>query len=184
MLACVCAASLLLHAGGRLAAAQEAGERRTDLPLEDDSLEQLSDIVVTAVSRQPGRLASAPAAVCVISGAGIARSGATTLPEALRLAPDLQVVFASAREYAISACGDLAPGLAADLLLRRVARLPQPAVPGYHELDARIAWQARPGVELALAGRNLLHAHHPEFGTAGMRQLAERGVFASVSLRF
>ncbi|SFD09840.1 TonB-dependent receptor plug domain-containing protein [Massilia yuzhufengensis] len=79
---------------------------------------------------------------------------------------------------------DLGPGLVADLLLRRVAHLPQPAVPGYHELDARIAWQARPGVELALAGRNLLHARHPEFGAAGLRQLAERSVFASASLRF
>ena len=79
---------------------------------------------------------------------------------------------------------ELARGLNADLLLRRVAHLPQPAVPGYHELDARIAWQARPGVELALGGRHLLHARHPEFGAAGMRQLAERGVFASVSLRF
>jgi iron complex outermembrane receptor protein len=79
---------------------------------------------------------------------------------------------------------ELARGLAADLLLRRVARLPQPAVPGYHELDARIAWQARPGVELALSGRNLLHARHPEFGAADMRQLAERSVFASASLRF
>jgi iron complex outermembrane receptor protein len=79
---------------------------------------------------------------------------------------------------------DLARGLVADLLLRRVARLPQPAVPGYHELDARIAWQAGPGVELALTGRNLLHARHPEFGAADMRQLAERSVFASALLRF
>ena len=79
---------------------------------------------------------------------------------------------------------DIRPGLSADLMLRRVARLPQPRVPGYHELDARIAWQVRPDLELALAGRNLLHARHPEFGPAGMRQLAERGVFASASLRF
>ncbi|MGI4845676.1 MAG: hypothetical protein ACRYF7_20450 [Janthinobacterium lividum] len=57
-------------------------------------------------------------------------------------------------------------------------------MPGYHELDLRLAWQARPGVELALAGRNLLHARHPEFGEAGLRQLAERHVFASATLRF
>ncbi|MCA1856325.1 TonB-dependent receptor [Massilia oculi] len=79
---------------------------------------------------------------------------------------------------------ELAAGLAADLMLRRVARLPQPALPGYHELDARIAWQARPGLELAVSGRNLLHARHPEFGAADVRQLAERSVFASVTLRF
>lgn len=79
---------------------------------------------------------------------------------------------------------DLGARVSADLLLRRVARLPQPAVPGYHELDLRLAWQARPGVELALAGRNLLHARHPEFGAAGLRQLAERHLFASATLRF
>lgn len=70
------------------------------------------------------------------------------------------------------------------LLLRGVARLPQPAVPGYHELDVRLAWQARPGVEPALVGRNLLQARHPEFGEADLRQLAERHVFASATLRF
>jgi iron complex outermembrane recepter protein len=72
----------------------------------------------------------------------------------------------------------------ADLLLRGVARQPQPAVPGYHELDARLAWQAGPGVEPALAGCNLLHVRHPEFGEAGLRQLAERHLFASATLRF
>jgi iron complex outermembrane receptor protein len=86
--------------------------------------------------------------------------------------------------WSLRSSHDILPGLTADFLLRRVARLPQPAVPGYHELDARLAWQAGPELELALAGRNLLHARHPEFGTAGMRQLAERSVFASASLRF
>lgn len=86
--------------------------------------------------------------------------------------------------WSLRSAHDILPGLTADFLLRRVARLPRPAVPGYHELDARLAWQAGPELELALAGRNLLHARHPEFGTAGMRQLAERSVFASASLRF
>jgi hypothetical protein len=57
-------------------------------------------------------------------------------------------------------------------------------MPGYHEPDVRLAWQAQPGVELALAGRNLLHARHPGFGEAGQRQLAERHVFAGATLRF
>uniref|UniRef100_UPI0025831DF8 TonB-dependent receptor plug domain-containing protein n=1 Tax=uncultured Massilia sp. TaxID=169973 RepID=UPI0025831DF8 len=86
--------------------------------------------------------------------------------------------------WSLRSSHDIRPGLSADLMLRRVARLPQSAVPGYHELDSRLAWQARPDLELALVGRNLLHARHPEFGAAGLRQLAERGVFASASLRF
>lgn len=64
------------------------------------------------------------------------------------------------------------------------ARLPQPAVPGYHEPDSRSAGQARPDFALALTGPYLLHARHPELGQAGLRPLAETHVFASAPLRF
>ena len=30
-------------------------------------------------------------------------------------------------------------------------------------LDARLAWQAREGLELAITGQNLLEDHHPEY---------------------
>lgn len=76
----------------------------------------------------------------------------------------------------------LGAGMAAKML--RVARLPQLAVPGYHALDAGGAWQARPDLGLALTGRHPLHVRHPEFGETGLRQLAERHVFASATLRF
>ncbi|MDL2356665.1 MAG: TonB-dependent receptor [Pseudomonadota bacterium] len=73
--------------------------------LVDFSLEQLGDIVVTSVSRQETRLAETPAAIFIISGADIRRAGALSLPEALRLAPNLQVARADARRYAITARG-------------------------------------------------------------------------------
>ncbi len=79
---------------------------------------------------------------------------------------------------------DLSERLRADFSLRYVARLPQLVVPSYHELDARLAWQVRPDLELSVVGRNLLHARHAEFGAAGSRQLIERTVFASAVLRF
>jgi iron complex outermembrane receptor protein len=69
------------------------------------SLEQLSNIVVTSVSRREEPLGAAAASVYVITGEDIRRSGATTLPEALRLAPNLQVARADANQYAISARG-------------------------------------------------------------------------------
>lgn len=69
------------------------------------SLEQLSELPVTSVSGRPESLRSAPASVFVISGEDIRRSGATSLPEALRLAPNLQVSRMSAGQYAISARG-------------------------------------------------------------------------------
>ena len=82
------------------AAAGQAGASLVDF-----SLEQLADIVVTSVSRQETRLAEAPASIYIISGADIRRAGATSLPEALRLAPNLQVARADARSYAVTARG-------------------------------------------------------------------------------
>jgi iron complex outermembrane receptor protein len=60
------------------------------------SLEELGNIQVTSVSKKPERLSDAAASVFVITAEDIRRSGARTLPEALRLAPNLQVAEASA----------------------------------------------------------------------------------------
>lgn len=73
--------------------------------LTDLSLEQLGDIEVTSVSRHAERLADAAASIFVISAEDIRRSGARTLPEALRLAPNLQVAQTNAGSYAVSARG-------------------------------------------------------------------------------
>jgi iron complex outermembrane receptor protein len=73
--------------------------------LADLTLEELGNVVVTSVSRRRERLAGAPASIYVITREDIRRSGVTTLPEALRLAPNLQVARADANQYAISARG-------------------------------------------------------------------------------
>jgi iron complex outermembrane receptor protein len=73
--------------------------------LADLTLEQLANIRVTLVSRLDERLSDAPASIYVIRGEDIRRSGATSLPEALRLAPTLAVARADANQYAISARG-------------------------------------------------------------------------------
>ena len=78
---------------------------RTPAYLADLSLEQLSEIVVTSVSRREENVADAAAAVFVISSEDIRRSGATTLPEVLRLAPNLDVARADGNQYVISARG-------------------------------------------------------------------------------
>ena len=69
------------------------------------SLEQLGDIQVTSVLKRSERLADAPASIYVITGEEIRRSGATSLPEALRLAPNLEVARADAVQYAITMRG-------------------------------------------------------------------------------
>ena len=73
--------------------------------LVDLSLQELADIEVTTVSKRAEPLSKAAASIFVISNDDIRRSGATTLPEALRLAPNLQVARDNARNYAISARG-------------------------------------------------------------------------------
>ncbi|MBK0393078.1 TonB-dependent receptor plug domain-containing protein [Ramlibacter algicola] len=73
--------------------------------LADLSLEQLAAIDVTSVSGRAQRLQQAPASIYVITAQEIRRSGATSLPEALRLAPNLQVAQTSASQWAISARG-------------------------------------------------------------------------------
>lgn len=76
-----------------------------DGDLADLSIEQLSNIVITSVSRQEERLGNAAASIYIISAGDIRRSGVRSVPEALRLAPNLQVARLDARNYAITARG-------------------------------------------------------------------------------
>ncbi len=57
------------------------------------------------MSRSAQALSDAPAAIYVISHDDIVRSGATTIPEMLRLAPNLEVAQINSSSYAISARG-------------------------------------------------------------------------------
>jgi iron complex outermembrane receptor protein len=68
-------------------------------------LDELARIKVTAVARRPEPVAQASAAVSVISREDIRRSGAASLPEALRLLPGLAVAQAGTRDWAVSSRG-------------------------------------------------------------------------------
>lgn len=102
-----CAAFVATLAGwaalGPHAAAQTAGTARSSLL--DLSLEELGNVKITSVSRRVERLSDVPAAAFVITADDIRRSGATTLPEVLRLAPSLHVAQVYNGGYAISARG-------------------------------------------------------------------------------
>jgi iron complex outermembrane receptor protein len=69
------------------------------------SLTQLMDLDVTSVAKQPEPYGQAPAAIQVITGDDIARSGASSLPEAMRLADNLDVAQKNSHDWAISARG-------------------------------------------------------------------------------
>jgi iron complex outermembrane receptor protein len=69
------------------------------------SLEELMNVEVYSVSRKPQPLSESAAAVFVISQDDIRRSGVTTVPDALRMVPGLQVAKVNANTWAISARG-------------------------------------------------------------------------------
>jgi iron complex outermembrane receptor protein len=63
------------------------------------------EIEVTSVSKRAEKLSEAASAIQVITGEDIRRSGATSIPEALRLASNLQVAQVDSRQWAITARG-------------------------------------------------------------------------------
>lgn len=69
------------------------------------SIEELMRVEVTSVTRSPVALAKAPSSLQVITHWDIHRSGASSLPEALRLAGNLNVARRNAHDWAISARG-------------------------------------------------------------------------------
>jgi iron complex outermembrane receptor protein len=69
------------------------------------SLEELMDIEVSLTSRTEVKLLETAAAAFVLTGDDIRRAGATSLPEALRLVPGMQVASIDANKWAVSARG-------------------------------------------------------------------------------
>ncbi|HWA88047.1 MAG TPA: TonB-dependent receptor [Opitutus sp.] len=69
------------------------------------SLEELTDLEVTSVSKWPQKLQEAASAIQVITGDDIQRSGASELVEALRLAGNLDIAQANAHDWKVSARG-------------------------------------------------------------------------------
>src|SRR5438046_1216945 len=69
------------------------------------SVEDLMNMQVTSVSKRTQKVADAAAAVYVITQEDIRRSGATNIPEALRLVPGVQVARIDENKWAISSRG-------------------------------------------------------------------------------
>lgn len=98
------AAWMMLHAVEVRAADKPSGS----IPAADlsrMSLEELTNIEISSVSKYSEPLIDAAASVYVINREDIRRYGATSIPEILRLAPNLQVAKVDSSQYAISARG-------------------------------------------------------------------------------
>src|SRR5580704_17609617 len=69
------------------------------------SLAQLGDVEVTTVSKQPQQVQRTAAAIFVITPEDIRRSGATSIPEALRMAPGVEVARIDGDHWSIAIRG-------------------------------------------------------------------------------
>ncbi|MEO8657404.1 MAG: TonB-dependent receptor plug domain-containing protein [Bryobacteraceae bacterium] len=82
-----------------------SGGNEVAVALPDQSLEDLMSMQVTSVARKKQVLSRAAAAVYVVTQDDIRRSGATSIPEALRMVPGLFVGQIDSSKWAISARG-------------------------------------------------------------------------------
>ncbi|MEX2301720.1 MAG: TonB-dependent receptor [Bryobacterales bacterium] len=94
-------AALLLVMGAGVATPQPAAQR----DLTELSIEDLLNIEVTSVSRREQKLSQSASAVYVITQEDIRRSGMTTVPDALRMAPGVQVAQIDGNRWAVSIRG-------------------------------------------------------------------------------
>lgn len=102
----VAGAALFILMAGRGAAWGDPPLQVATAPsLTDLSLEELMNVEVVTFSKNPERLFDTPAAIYVITQEDIRRSGVTSIPEALRMAPGVEVARINSSQWAIGIRG-------------------------------------------------------------------------------
>ena len=91
-------------------------DTKSENPVKHLSLQELGNIEVTTASKQPERVMNTSAAIYVITQEDIDRSGATNLPEVLRLAPGVEVARIDSSKWSIGIRG-FGSRLARDVLV-------------------------------------------------------------------
>ncbi|MGH9559875.1 MAG: TonB-dependent receptor plug domain-containing protein [Terracidiphilus sp.] len=86
-----------------LASPSRGGESQNDLA--NQSLQDLMNMQVTTVSKTEQKLSQTAAAVFVITQEEIARSGATNIPDLLRMVPGMNVAQIDSNTWAVNARG-------------------------------------------------------------------------------
>jgi iron complex outermembrane recepter protein len=76
-----------------------------DVDLKDMSLEQLGNVQVTTVSKEPEDVWQTPVAIYILTQDDIRRSGATTLPDLLRTVPGVEVAEEQSNQWAVGIRG-------------------------------------------------------------------------------
>ena len=119
----------------RVAAAPQADPANGE-PLKQLSLAELGNVEVTTASKEPEEVWKTPAAVFVITQDDIRRSGATSIPEVLRLAPGVEVAQVDSDHWSVGIRG-FGAVLASKLLVLIDGRSV------YTPLFAGVYWQAQ-----------------------------------------
>lgn len=131
--------AMALMAGGAAyqACAQpfDAGMAPSVEDLQRLSIDELANIQVTSAAKHPQTLGAVAASIFIITADDIRRSGAASLPEALRLAPNLEVARLNAYGWTVTARGFNSPETANKLLVMINGRSV------YEPIGGGILWQ-------------------------------------------
>jgi outer membrane receptor for ferrienterochelin and colicin len=122
---------------------------------------------VTSVSKKEQKMLQVAAAIFVISQEDIRHSGATNIPDLLRIVPGLDVVW--------------------DTNLYFVDHLPAQLIPSYARLDTMLRWRFAEHLELTAVGQNLIRDHHVESNdtqTSVISSQVKRSAYAKFTWRF
>ena len=85
--------------------ADPQNDQANDKPLKQLTLAELGNVEVTTTSKEPEEVWKTPAAVFVITQEDIRRSGATSIPEVLRLAPGVEVARVDSDHWSVGIRG-------------------------------------------------------------------------------
>ena len=80
-------------------------DAETDSNFDDLSLEELMNVQIYSASKRPEKLSEAPASIYVLTSEDIKKAGVTSIPEALRMVPGVNVAQSNANTWAISIRG-------------------------------------------------------------------------------
>ena len=105
---CVVAAGMLVLAGcgtSQALTARASSPQAEEQQLKSLSLAELGQVRITSTSKQPEEVWRTPAPVFVLTSEDIRRSGATNLPDLLRMVPGVQVSRSQSDEWAVGIRG-------------------------------------------------------------------------------
>ena len=101
----ICLGAIFCVGHGTVQAANQEPENDNLPDLTSLSVEQLMNLDVTSVMKVPTDIKHVPAALFVLSSDEIRRTGATTIPEALRVVPGMHVAKVDGNKWAVSMRG-------------------------------------------------------------------------------